>query len=1040
LGKRLDSSSILKDLGFEYYSYIEGGVNPNLTNVSFKDLIPEFNGLPICSKLLYKHQLEAYNHLSSGRNIILKSGTGSGKTEAWLLYTFKNKIPTMAIYPTLALANDQIRRINEYSKILNCRSIAIDSMRKGELVKTHGRSMLRASLSVQDILITNPAFLMHEVKKIATNSSGALLDGFISRMGLLVLDDVDFYGPREIALLLSLIRILILISERNFQIATLTATIENPEELVRFLNNTNSRETVVIDGLPFRVENRVYVVLGRNLKALWEKLKNEKNLFIREGVGEDILKALDNYNTFKEQYYKVIEAVQALNINIGPIDVDPLEIIQQYVNDSGVTIVFTKSIAKAEEIVRRLRNSLPSSLRECVAAHHHLLLKDLRRRIEEETRAGKIKILVSPRTLSQGIDIGDVVRIVHVGLPESLKEFYQREGRKGRRKSIEFSETLILPSGRWDRDILSRGVESLRSWLQLPLEKVIINPDNKYITLFEALLKYISPRFKNKLSLEEYRFLEDMKLVYKGELTFRGGETWTNLNFYEFAPPYGINRVMVSDDGEYYLEEISHCDLVEKFQPGCIDYTSDGVVTEHKVGGRTGRAVTAIIEEKISEKTLWRREQLAQALEEYEEVKVKWGEEPSITRDYNNGRIHSEVICVVHPPRRGFGRYIKVPNRVIWRVISSKPRIRRIGDKTLTFRDYKTIVVPTATYGKYSDFTYGSIYELEPDENLTLLRIGLALLMIILRKKLKIPFETIMYDLGRVGEKKLMGLHEPESAGLLEKMDWLNVKKIIEKYEPEDLDEVLMKVIDEYAYSDFITQEFSWEQVKKAALKALDYILVRERVTVKFRELELTIQKPSKALRKASIDINYIPLIEDANTGIISIGLFNGEDEISIIIDRDFSHLGDTLQIDREISKIVNEDYTILIYDWNTVFKAALNSGLRTLSLILKSLHSDGKIIDVKRDILEALKIQPTPLEEVEKAIGIDREVTIGDLRLEVENTIKKIAENPLGEWRKHTRYLREKLKKHQIENCKSIYILHLTVEEYKKLLKLNSL
>jgi len=1035
VNRRLDSSLILKGLGFEYYSYTEERVSPPLTNVSFRDLIPEFNGLPICNSLLYKHQLEAYNHLSSGKNIILKSGTGSGKTEAWLLYTFKHRITTMVIYPTLALANDQIRRINEYSRILNYKAMAIDSMRRTELVKIHGRSKLRSTLSIQNILITNPAFLMHEIKKIATYSKGILLDGFISRMELLVIDDIDFYGPREIALLLSLIKILILISERKFQIATLTATIENPEELARFLNSINNRETIIVSGLPFRVENRVYVVLGRNLKALWEKLKLERSRLIREGVGEDILKALDNYSIFKEQYYKVIEVAQALNINIGSLEVDPLEIIQQYINDSGVTLIFTKSIARAEEIARRLRNNLPDSLKDCIAAHHHLLLRDLRRRIEDEARVGKIKILISPRTLSQGIDIGDIVRIVHVGLPESLREFYQREGRKGRRGSIEFSETVILPGSRWDRDILSRGVESLRSWLQLPLEKVIINPKNKYIMLFEALLKYISPKFKHKLSLEEYKFLEDMNIIHNGELTVKGRETWINLNFYEFAPPYGINRAMISDNGEHYLEEISHCDLVEKFQPGCIDYTSDGIITEHRIGGRTGRTVTAVVEEKISEKTLWKRDQLAQALEEYEEAKIKWGEEPSITRDYAHGRIHSEVICVVYPPRKGFGRYIKIPNRVIWRVISSKPRIKRINDKTLTFRDYKTILVPTATYGKYSDFTYGSLYELEPDENLTLLRIGLALVMVVLRKKLRIPFETIMYDLGKIGEKKLMSLHEPESAGLIESINWLNIRRIIEEYRPEDLDEVLIKLFDEYAYSDLITQGFNWEQIKRAALKAIDYILVKERIPIKFKDLELTIPKPSKALRKASIDINYIPLIEDANTGLISIGLFNGEDEVSIVIDRDFSHLEDTYQLDIEVSKIVNEDYTVLVYDWNSILKALLNSGLKTLNLILKSLHLEGKIIDVKKNIIETLNIQPAPLEEVEKAIGINREVTIGDLRFEVENSIRKISETPPGEWKKYTKYLREKLKKHQLENCKSTYILYLVMEEYKRTL-----
>ncbi len=36
-------------------------------------------------------------------------------------------------------------------------------------------------------------------------------------------------------------------------------------------------------------------------------------------------------------------------------------------------------------------------------------------------------------------------------------------------------------------------------------------------------------------------------------------------------------------------------------------------------------------------------------------------------------------------------------------------------------------------------------------------------------------------------------------------MDWLNVKRIVEEYEPEDLDGVLIKLFDKYAYLDFIT-------------------------------------------------------------------------------------------------------------------------------------------------------------------------------------------------------------------------------------------
>jgi len=104
---RVDSSKLLSSLGYDFYTYIEPAVKPDEADKRFEDLIPQLSsGYPISGRKLYKHQLEAYEALKSGLNVILKSGTGSGKTEAWLLYSLKHKVPTLAIYPTLALAND----------------------------------------------------------------------------------------------------------------------------------------------------------------------------------------------------------------------------------------------------------------------------------------------------------------------------------------------------------------------------------------------------------------------------------------------------------------------------------------------------------------------------------------------------------------------------------------------------------------------------------------------------------------------------------------------------------------------------------------------------------------------------------------------------------------------------------------------------------------------------------------------------------------------------------------------------------------------
>lgn len=74
---------------------------------------------------LYKHQEEAILKSREGKNLIVTTGTGSGKTESFLIPVInqlleeKEKgtlgpgVRTLIIYPMNALVNDQIRRIRE---------------------------------------------------------------------------------------------------------------------------------------------------------------------------------------------------------------------------------------------------------------------------------------------------------------------------------------------------------------------------------------------------------------------------------------------------------------------------------------------------------------------------------------------------------------------------------------------------------------------------------------------------------------------------------------------------------------------------------------------------------------------------------------------------------------------------------------------------------------------------------------------------------------------------------------------------------------
>jgi DEAD/DEAH box helicase domain-containing protein len=1023
-----DTASILNEKGYDYYYFKEEGIKPETVKLRFYDIVPELKDLEIGRSYLYKHQYEAYNELLKGKNLILKSGTGSGKTEAWLIYALSKRVKTLVIYPTLALANDQIKRIEAYSEKLNLKCLAIDALKKSEFLKEYDRARLIEILSNQDILVTNPAFLMFEVKNIAKKGK-SLLHNAIKYADLIVIDEIDFYSPREIALILGLLDLIKAFNERNFQIATLTAMIENPEDLAKFYTELNKRETAIITGKPFKVENRTYVILGKDLKSIWEKLRKNKDKIIKN-AGKDVIEALNDYDKFKNNYFKVIEVARANDIEIR-IDFDINEILMEYIDDDYVTLVFTKGINKAEEVAKRLAHSLPKDLQTRVASHHHLILKELRIAIEEGARKGRIKVLVSPRTLSQGIDIGTIARIVHIGLPESLREFYQKEGRKGRREEIPFSESIIIPSGRWDRHLLSRGKEALDSWLGLPIEKIIINVNNQYRILFEAITKFVSPFLRDQLKEEERELLLKLGLVSKGELTERGKEVYRKLNFYEFAPPYGINRIMLDENGNrYYLEEISHADLVEKFQPGCFDYSSEGIVVSHKIGGTRGRIVTAVEEERISFMNLLKREELAPVLEEYEETKFRWYEEPNLYLDFITGKLSSEVLCVVDPPRKGFGKYLKVPNRVYWRIKSFKPKIKVIDSKTIVYFDHKVIEVPTATYGKYSDYTYGATYELDPSEDTTLIRIGLAYLMLVLRRKLQIPFETILYDVGKYGEKKFFSLHELDSAGLIVSLDLLNLKKIVNEYIPDSLDEILFEALDEYSYADFLSYNLNWDLAKRYALKVLDYMLLSEKIIAKFKGKEIAIPKPSRALKIACFESLFLPLNEDK--GIVLFGIYDGENVKSFKLHCEFGLIEDVSEVVKYLSQIIDEKFDFILYDFASTEKLLKDLNIKSILYFIKSLKEENKIIEVKEYAKNLLNLEIAPLEEIEKIANIDRKVSIFDISMEIAKASQKISQLKVTNWKNYIKYLDEKLIQYIEENCKSIYLLYLIFKEYK--------
>lgn len=114
---------------FKTGSHLEELINDGILNEECKRFI--YPTLPYLQKHpLYLHQEKAIKKILNGRNIVIASGTSSGKTECFLIPIYNHLIQeykdnkltpgvrALLLYPMNALANDQLRRLREIARVI----------------------------------------------------------------------------------------------------------------------------------------------------------------------------------------------------------------------------------------------------------------------------------------------------------------------------------------------------------------------------------------------------------------------------------------------------------------------------------------------------------------------------------------------------------------------------------------------------------------------------------------------------------------------------------------------------------------------------------------------------------------------------------------------------------------------------------------------------------------------------------------------------------------------------------------------------------
>ncbi len=421
-------------------------------------------------------------------NLLLSSGTASGKTEAAFLPVLTElynnpsaSVGVLYISPLKALINDQFKRL-EY--LLQQSNLPV--------YKWHGD----ASAAEKNRLLKHPEGILQitpeSLESLLIRKRGAC--GTLFRdLRFVIIDEVHYFmrdvrGVQVLCLLERLQRLTGNIPRR----IGLSATLGDVQAAVDWLNAGTPRQCRAPKGDGGRQKIRLLV-----------------QRFEKTGDMEATAEEREN------------GAAPPLD----PGDAAHYEYLYRMTLDKK-TILFTNSREETEFTIAHLRQlALKNRTPDVYRVHHGNISAVLREQTEDEMKASEEKIVTGATvTLELGIDIGSLDQVVQVGTPATVSSFAQRLGRCGRRGQIPqilftfvddvhatASDTLGPINWSFLRTIAIIELYTKQRWLE-PLE-----PERyPYSLLYHQTMSYllsagevsVKRLFGEVLSLSSFRYIQ----------------------------------------------------------------------------------------------------------------------------------------------------------------------------------------------------------------------------------------------------------------------------------------------------------------------------------------------------------------------------------------------------------------------------------------------------------------------------------------------------------------------------------------------------
>ncbi|MHB8995178.1 MAG: DEAD/DEAH box helicase [Armatimonadota bacterium] len=375
---------------------------------------------------LYSHQARAVDAALSGENVCTVSGTASGKTLTYVLPIMeaihrRGTSRALLIYPTKALAQDQLRKLKDFG----AGRLFVADTYDGDTPQPRRRIIKREA----QVVLTNPDMLHLGILPYHHTWSE-----FFRNLDYVVLDEVHTYrgifGSHTANIIRRLRRICAHYGAHPRFICC-SATIANPGELCERLT-----------GLPMRVIEDDGAPRGRKVIAFWNPPVADKLTGKRRSGN--------------------LEAADLMSL-----------LVRRHVRN----ITFTLARSQAELILRYTRDKLSEEhLDEKIMAYRGGYLPAERREIERRLFDGDLLGVTATTALELGVDIGGLEAVIMAGYPGTISSTWQQMGRAGRAQEDSLAVMIGL-SGAMHQYVV-RNPDYL---VGAGSEKTIIDPENSFI-------------------------------------------------------------------------------------------------------------------------------------------------------------------------------------------------------------------------------------------------------------------------------------------------------------------------------------------------------------------------------------------------------------------------------------------------------------------------------------------------------------------------------------------------------------------------------